>query len=361
MKKDKILVVGGYGDVGRRICLGLSEHYPDQVIAAGRSLEKARQFAASTGGKVLARQIDIAGVVPNEELQDILLVIMVVDMPDAKFVHQCFEQCVHYIDITATYKLIEQIKDLNEMAIRHGATGIVSVGLDPGLSNLLAKHCVSYMEKVDHIDIHLLLGLGDNHGEASINWILDTIQRDYAILLNGRLTKVNSFRDGKQTQFPGGLGKHTTYSFNFSDQHVLPETLGASGVRTRICFENRRITALFALLARIGFFKLLKYKPVRSIYKHLLNAFKYGSDVYAVKVKAYGYEYDTMVQMEASLIGHREANGTAMATVKTACLLLDNEIESGVFHSEELFDLGDYVDDLEGVDFYLDNRLPVAT
>ena len=32
-------------------------------------------------------------------------------------------------------------------------------------------------------------------------------------------------------------------------------------------------------------------------------------------------------------------------------------MKSGVFHSEELFDLGDYLDDLKGVDFYLDNRI----
>ncbi|MCW1836819.1 hypothetical protein OLZ11_10010 [Bacillus xiamenensis] len=35
--KSKIMVIGGYGHVGQQICLQLSEQYPGQVFAAGRS------------------------------------------------------------------------------------------------------------------------------------------------------------------------------------------------------------------------------------------------------------------------------------------------------------------------------------
>lgn len=285
-----------------------------------------------------------------------MLVITVIDLPDAKFVRKCFEQNIKYLDITATYALIREIKRLDKVAIEHGVLGIVSVGLDPGISNLLAKHCVSRMDEADHIDIHLLFGLGDNHGDASVDWILDTIQKDYTILLNCRPTQVKSFRGGKPTQFPGKLGKHTTYSFNFSDQHVIPKTLKAGGARTRICFENRSITTLFALLARMGFFKLLKYRAVRSIFSYMLNVFKGGSDVYAVKVEAYGHKHNQIVQSEASLIGIGEAKGTATVATKTAQLLLKNELKAGVFHIEELFDLVDYIDDLEGIEVYFDKR-----
>lgn len=355
MQKNKKLVVGGYGDVGRRICLELVEHYPGRVIAAGRSIEKAQQFATSTGRKVLSRQINIGYDVPNELLQDVLLVIMVVDIPKIKFVRQCFEHKVHYIDITATYELIQQIKSLGGVAIENGVTGIVSVGLDPGLSNLLAKYCVSKMKNVEHIDIHILLGLGDYHGNASMEWILDNVQKDYAILLKGGLTKVKSFVGGKQTMFPAELGRHKTFPFNFSDQHVIPGTLGVDGAITRICFESRLITSLFAFLAKTGYFKLLKFRLIKRINKHVLHAFKKGSDIYSLKVETHGQAHNGSKRIEASLIGRREAKGTAMVTAKTARILLNGELNSGVYHSEEVFDLGDYIDDLDGIIFYLDN------
>ncbi len=44
-KRGEILVIGGYGNVGRSICNALAEDYPGNVYAAGRSYKKARNFS----------------------------------------------------------------------------------------------------------------------------------------------------------------------------------------------------------------------------------------------------------------------------------------------------------------------------
>jgi saccharopine dehydrogenase (NAD+, L-lysine forming) len=44
-----ILIVGGYGVVGARIAGDLAPDYPDQVIVAGRNLERAQAAAAALG------------------------------------------------------------------------------------------------------------------------------------------------------------------------------------------------------------------------------------------------------------------------------------------------------------------------
>ena len=41
MKTGKILVIGGYGHVGRAISSELAHFFPDRVIAAGRNIQKA--------------------------------------------------------------------------------------------------------------------------------------------------------------------------------------------------------------------------------------------------------------------------------------------------------------------------------
>ena len=43
--KNQILVIGGYGQVGSRICTMLSGKYPGKVIAAGKNLAKAEPSA----------------------------------------------------------------------------------------------------------------------------------------------------------------------------------------------------------------------------------------------------------------------------------------------------------------------------
>ncbi|MBI1879938.1 MAG: saccharopine dehydrogenase NADP-binding domain-containing protein [Chloroflexi bacterium] len=57
-KKD-ILIVGGYGTVGRRIVADLAPDYPGRVVVAGRSLEKATQLATELGHGVRARRADV--------------------------------------------------------------------------------------------------------------------------------------------------------------------------------------------------------------------------------------------------------------------------------------------------------------
>ena len=43
--KDKILIIGGYGQVGKFATLELANAFPKHVIVAGRSLAKANDFA----------------------------------------------------------------------------------------------------------------------------------------------------------------------------------------------------------------------------------------------------------------------------------------------------------------------------
>jgi saccharopine dehydrogenase (NAD+, L-lysine-forming) len=45
LKGTDILITGGYGTVGRRVAADLAPDYPDRVVVAGRSAEKAARRA----------------------------------------------------------------------------------------------------------------------------------------------------------------------------------------------------------------------------------------------------------------------------------------------------------------------------
>ena len=348
------MVIGGYGDVGRRICLALAEYFPGRVIAAGRNCNKAKRFSEETGGKVLPRIVDVSHKWVSHEFEDIEIVIMSLDLPSSDFARSCLKAGINYIDITATHHLIEGMKMLNGEAQEHGATGVVSVGLDPGISNLLVKQSCHGMDYVDQAEINLLFGLGEDHGDGSIEWILNNLQKDYQLTINGSPTNMRSFRDGRLTMFPKELGRHTTYNFNFSDQYVLKETLGIPDVRTRVCFESKWITGLLAALASIRFFKLLKYNLVRKLFKYLLKSIKMGSDVYAVKVSVRGKKNGTEVFSHGAILGHSEAQATAEVAALTARKLIDTRPDPGVFHIEELFEPEDILCHIKGAQLFGD-------
>ena len=46
---SKIMLVGGYGQVGKLVARQLAPHYPNRLIIAGRRMEQARKAAEESG------------------------------------------------------------------------------------------------------------------------------------------------------------------------------------------------------------------------------------------------------------------------------------------------------------------------
>lgn len=171
--KNKILVIGGYGQVGQVICEDLGKKFPGKVIAAGRNFEKAKQFSLKTEGDVAPLQFDaFANHEKNKILDDVTLIVMCLDQRDTQFIETCIEKKIHYIDITASYKLLSQVESLDIKAKESGATIVLGVGLCLGLTNMLVKYSKSYFDSIDAAEIYIMLGLGANMVKLRLNGLL---------------------------------------------------------------------------------------------------------------------------------------------------------------------------------------------
>jgi len=352
---SKILIVGGYGNVGRMIALELADLFPGQVIVAGRNYDKATKLAESTGMKVLPMKLDVCNADAVYALpDDIRLVIMCIDLPNAAFVKNCLLRGIHYIDITANYELLCGIESLDSEAREGNATTVVSVGLAPGLTNLLAAHCKSRFEQVECADIFVLLGLGEAHGEAAIRWTIENFNCAFSIQEKGATRVVESFAEGKQTIFPQGINKRTAYRFNFSDQQVIPRTLDIPSASTWLCFDSALMTSLFALSKKISLLGMLRFKVVRELMIGILKTLHFGSDIFAVKVSAKGIAEGKELSYECAVSGHGEARCTALITSHVAASLFTGSFPAGVFHIEQLFDPAQVITTLKekGIKYY---------
>lgn len=132
---------------------------------------------------------------------------MCLDLRDTGFVQACIDHQVDYVDITADYSVIAGIEKLSPA----GSTVVLSVGLAPGLTNMLAKQGKQRLDTARLADIYVLLGLGEAHGRAAIEWTIDNLAADFSVLEYGRKRQVASFTEGKKRVFPPHLdnGRHT--------------------------------------------------------------------------------------------------------------------------------------------------------
>ncbi|GGG88116.1 saccharopine dehydrogenase family protein [Paenibacillus radicis (ex Gao et al. 2016)] len=334
-----ILVVGGYGHVGQILCKALAARYPGKVYAAGRSLEKAAAFSLSTEGRVLPMQIQMNAPIDPVLLQSFKLVVMCLDQTDIAFVRLCLSLGIHYMDLSANDAFLSQVEGLNEMAVASGATAVLSIGLAPGLTNLMAARAMSEMEQTDSVGITIMLGLGDSHGQAAIEWTIDNLAEDFKVITNGSKTLAKSFMDGKRTNLGADLGWKKAYRFNFSDQHALMRTLQLPSISTRLCFDSAPVTGLLAASKVLGLTRALRFPAIRRLAIGMFSKLQMGSDQYAAKVEAWGSEAGEAVHVECLLHGHYEAQITAKAGAAIAELLSDNHYPAGVYHSHELIQL----------------------
>ena len=351
MLNGDILIVGGYGAVGCVIATRLAEKFPGQVVVAGRSYEKATALAQVSGGKIRPFQANIFTAHKTPEiLEGVALVVMCLDLPDTQFVELCLQEGVHYIDVTASYDYMKQVEALDGVAKKGNSTVVLSVGIAPGLTNLLARYAQSQFDELENLDIHILLGLGEAHGEAAVRWMVENLNNDFTVMENGVEKPVRSFADGKQTRFPGKLGKRTTYRFDFSDQHVLPRTLGIPSVSMRIAFDSALMTHFMAVMKTIGLFGLLHYQWAQDTLVKLLMRLQFGSEMFVAQVDGYGFVDGERKSESFAVIGEKEARFTGLVAAQVADGLMTAVYPPGVFHIEQLFEPLPFIEGLATYD-----------
>ncbi|MEQ9316067.1 MAG: saccharopine dehydrogenase NADP-binding domain-containing protein, partial [Henriciella sp.] len=138
-----ILIAGGYGAVGSKIAQQLADRKDTAVIIAGRSLEKARAEAKAIGAE--ARMIDLRQSASwAAALEGVDLVVTCIDQTDTAFLQTLGDHGIACVDVTADDAIFRKAE-----ALDLPTTAVFSVGLAPGLSNLLA---IAAARGLDHLD-----------------------------------------------------------------------------------------------------------------------------------------------------------------------------------------------------------------
>ncbi|MEV0390371.1 saccharopine dehydrogenase NADP-binding domain-containing protein [Nonomuraea sp. NPDC050643] len=319
-----VLVLGGYGAVGREAAMALTRYAGTEVIVAGRDPGRARPVPGATAMRVDAADPgDLA-----RALDGVTTVLMCAEIDNARVARACLERGIGYVDVSASHDLLAEIQSLDGLARAHDATAALSVGLVPGVTNLLARICAERSPATE-LRIGVLLGAGERHGRAAIAWTLDGL---------GAL-------DGSWTMgFPAPHGTRTVHRFPFSDQYTLPGTLDVPSARTGLCLDSRLTTGLLAAAGRPAVARLLRRPRVRDLLLTALEKIHLGNEGFAVTVGS--------GTARASFSGRLQSRATGRA----AALLVRDlpALAPGVRHIERLVDPVAFLSELAADGFTLD-------
>lgn len=170
-------------------------------------------------------------------LSDVAVVVNASGTEDPSLVEIAARRGVAFVDITATMDYIRAVEALDPPA-----PVLLSVGLAPGLTNLLAA--AVHVRAPGPIDIALLLGSGERHGAAGTDWAYHLLGRQFTDTATSR--PIRNYTQSRVFQLPGG-GSRRLYRADYSDQHVLTRDLKAP-VRTYFGLDSRIATLALALM-----------------------------------------------------------------------------------------------------------------
>ena len=315
----RILIIGGYGHVGQRIARRLvAARRP--VMLAGRDGAKARTVAARLGCEATILDLERPETW-TKPLSTASVVICCLDTRSAELARAVLERGVRLIDISATDSVLRRIEQLDDLARGTGALAVLSVGLAPGLTNLLVQEARAQSPDATRFRIGVLLGLGDSHGTAAIDWTL----RGLAPLAPGEIQPLR-FGDDRRPL--------PSIPFDFSDQHSLMRR-GFPEVETRLALASPLIAPLTlrALAWSAG-------RPaLRRALAHSMPFLRIGSDRAALVVEAYANDREAPA-CRLSLEGREEAEITAQVAAEVA-LRIEGMRVQGVRHLDDVLRLAD--------------------
>lgn len=252
---NPILIVGGYGVVGRQIAQILRErHSTMPLLLAGRDPARARDFVDQLGN-AQAISLDIELPCPLDALAvRPAAVISVANDPYDHLLIDSVRRGIPFVDVTRWTDRVS--RSIARLALEKLAAPVIfSSGWMAGSVALVANAYRKTFKTLDQIDIDVLFALADKAGPNSIEY-MDRLSTPFTVSRNGKIKLQRPLTEAKVVTFRGGY-KSKVYRFDTPDQLTLPLTTGAGTVNARIAFDDPWTMGALVVMRCLGLLKIL--------------------------------------------------------------------------------------------------------
>lgn len=217
----RVAIIGGYGNFGAHVARSLAPDPAIQLIIAGRSLAKARAFAATldASNPSEAGVYDLAG--PPEALAALrpdLVINMVGPYNGQSYaVAEAAIACAaHYCDIADAREFVTGIGVLDDAAKRAGVAALAGASSVPALTAAYLDEAALAMRVIRSVEYGISGAEQSNAGAGTVAAVLSFVGQRFTQLIGGRMTSVTGWGDLRRDVLPG-VGKRWFGRANAAD------------------------------------------------------------------------------------------------------------------------------------------------
>jgi saccharopine dehydrogenase-like NADP-dependent oxidoreductase len=259
----RVLVLGGYGNFGARICRGLAADARIELVVAGRDLGRADAMAASIGASVrgVAIDADRAGLADGLRRQDIGLVVHTAGPFQEQGYHVAEAAATagaHYIDLSDGRRFVCDFPSATHDAFEKAdRTAICGASTVPALSSAVVEHLCDGWRRIDAIDICIAPAQTAPRGRATLAGVLSYCGEPVDVWTDGRWQEIPGWSGLQKLDFTR-LRSRLGALCDIPDLEIFPARYGVTQrVMFRAALEVGLAQRVFALLSRLRSMRLL--------------------------------------------------------------------------------------------------------
>lgn len=221
------VVLGGYGNFGRRVVASLAADRSYRVIVAGRDLQKARAVADEVGSSAEAATLDSRATNLAAELRRLGANVVVhtagpFQGQDYVVAQACIEARAHYVDLADARAYVCGIGGLDQAARRNDvlvASGASSV---PALSSAVVDMMRTGFSVIESIE-HGITSGAKPPGLATMAGVLGYAGKPLAQWQNGAWRTVYGWQDLTRRKYPRPVGARWVGNCDVPDLELFPQ------------------------------------------------------------------------------------------------------------------------------------------
>lgn len=232
---QKILILGGMGQVGQRVALDLLKFGLGQVTVTGR--REVYDAPLLSMNHVSFYQLDLA------EQDKLELAIAAHDLVihcagafhrrDGQVLKACIRAQKNYIDVSDHRCLYEKIKPLRPDVEAANITAICNAGVFPGISNSMVRLAVEQLDQPEKIELYYGVVGSGGAGETVMTTTFLGLTEPFTVWQDGQWLNKRPYSERETVQFPDPIGKTNVYWFDVAETFTFAESFPVKTVITK--------------------------------------------------------------------------------------------------------------------------------
>jgi saccharopine dehydrogenase (NAD+, L-lysine-forming) len=230
MKSNRVLILGGYGSVGRPLTRLLLQETQVKLIIAGRRKEKADEFAAALnqefpGNRASSRYADAsdqASII--EAFQGVQLVVVLTTTPNLvkQIGHAALISGCDYLDILVSESTYRDLDELVSSIRQQKRIFITQAGFHPGLPAVFVRYGAQCFDKYEKAKIGMAMNARFERAEQAAE-IISLASEFKADIFKAGAWRKATYKDAITMEMGNRFGKMQLFPIQMTEIKRMQE------------------------------------------------------------------------------------------------------------------------------------------